>query len=109
MGEGKGMNGIDLNNDSVAALFVMQCHADLEHQFRVAKRDGVPDERLIPFFAVMPDGLSDTERAKWTREISEGLEALTADAHRSIMVDRTLATMKDLGLGDDGDGGTRHD
>lgn len=106
MGKGEAMT---INAESVAALFAMTCSADLEHQVRVAKRNGVPDDRLIPFFAVMPDGLSDAERDKWVREMSEGLEALANDAHKSIMVDRTIATMRDLGLGDDGDGGTRND
>lgn len=110
LGEGEAMLSELLTKESVAAVFAMQCAADLEARQRtMAERDGIPDERLIPFIAIMPDNLSTEERKSWVREVAEGLQAVVADAAKSIAVGRTLDMMRDLGLGDDGDGGIRND
>jgi hypothetical protein len=110
VGEDKAMLKDMLTRESVAAVFAMQTSADLDARQRtIADRDGVPDERLIPFIAIMPDHLSTEERKAWVREVAEGLQAVVDDAAKSIAVNRTLAMMRDLGLGDDGDGGTRND
>ncbi len=99
-----------LTRESVAAVFAMQCSADLDARQRVLdERGGVPDERLIPFIAVMPDNLSVDERKQWVRDVTEGLEAVVKDAALGVVASRTLDMMKDLGLGDDGDGNTRND
>lgn len=110
MGAGEDMLKEMLTRESVAAVFAMTCSADLDtRRERVAKRDDVPDERLIPFIAIMPDNLTVEERKQWVKEVAEGLDAVVADAAKSIAVGRTLDMMRDLGLGDDGDGGTRKD
>lgn len=62
--------------------------------------DPVPDDRLIPFYVVMPDGYSEDEQAKWSASISEALQAVAEDAKKDIAVDRTIKVMEDLGLGD---------
>lgn len=97
-----------LTRESVAAIFAMQTSADLEHRMRVAReRQDVPNDRLIPFFAVMPDDYTPDEQRKWVKEITEALTSVVNDAELSIKVDRTLETMRDLGLGDDGEGNPR--
>ena len=112
MDQEEGTNGMTIKElmtrESAAAIFAITCAADLEHRQRVMReRADVPEERMIPFFAVMPDGYSEDERRKWIRSIVEALDVVVADAHKDIMVDRTFAMMKDLGLGDDGNGGLR--
>lgn len=103
MGEGESRMSTALKRaERVAALFEITCQADLERRMRETG-----SEQLVPFFAVMPHGYSADEQAKWVAEISEALGAVTDDAHKAIMLDRTLATMKDLGIGDDGDGNFR--
>lgn len=110
LGEGKEAMKDLLTRESLVAIFAMQTSADLENRMRVVReRKGVPDSQLIPFFAVMPDDYSLDEQRKWIHEITESLSAVVADAELSIKVDRTLATMVDLGIGDDGNGGTRED
>lgn len=99
-----------LTRESVAAIFSMTCAADLERRMGITReRANVPDDRLIPFYAVLPDGLDNGEQRSWINMVSEGLAAVVKDAQLNIMVNRTLQTMKDLGLGEDGDGGTRND
>lgn len=94
--------------DSVAAVFDMQCSADIEARMRVVNdKADVPEDRLIPFFVVMPETYDTEERQTWIANVTEALEAVATDAHRSVMVDRTIKTMTDLGLGDDGDGNFR--
>ncbi len=108
MGEGEDMLRDMLTRESVAAVFAMTCSADLDsRRERVAKREDVPDERLIPFIAIMPDNLTVEERQQWVKEVAEGLDAVAADAGKSIAVGRTIEMMKDLGLGEDGDGNAR--
>ncbi len=65
--------------------------------------------QLIPFFATMPDNLTPDEARKWTDSVTEAFAVVVADAHKGILIDRTFATMRDLGLGDDGNGGIRAD
>lgn len=102
------MNG--LTRESVATIFSMTCAADLERRIGITRdRANVPDDRLIPFYAVLPEGLDLGEQRTWIKMVSEGLTAVVKDAQLTIMVNRTLQTMKDLGLGEDGDGGTRND
>lgn len=101
MGAAEGTNGMNIkelmSRDTATVIFSMTCDAD---QARQRAHAGVPKDRIIPFTVVMPDGLTDDERTKWIRSVTEALEVVVADAHKDIMVDRTFAMMKDLGLGD---------
>ena len=112
MGEGDGgTNDMStFTRESVAAVFAMVNSGDLETRIRVLhERAEVPDDRLIPFFVIMPENYDADERRAWIKSVTEALEVVAKDAHQDIMVDRTIKTMTDLGLGDDGDGGFRNE
>ncbi len=90
-----------LTKESVAAVFAMTNAADLEARIRVLhERTDVPDDRLIPFYVVMPEHYDANERKAWIKSVTESLEAVANDAHKDVMIDRTIQTMEDLGLGD---------
>lgn len=96
-----GVRQMTFTRESVAAVFAMTNAADLEARIRVLnERADVPDDRLLPFFVVMPEGYDAGERRTWVKSVTEALESVAADAHRDVMIDRTIKTMEDLGLGD---------
>ena len=103
MGKGEGHDARleEFAQEAVAAVFSMTNAADLEHRMRVLRtRSDIPDERLMPIYVVIPEGYDKEEIQTFMASITEALEKVCDGAHRDVMMDRTIKTMKDLGLGD---------